>query len=453
LLLNHASVPPTDIAIITPYTAQVYAIRKAMTAHFPGVDLGGLTLGVVNQLQGEERQYVLLSMVHSDEKAATSFVSGDKRCNVALSRHRTLLVVFTNLAAWEAQEGLSRYGSNVVGFQAVQRFIDMARTTGSLHDRSCLRDWLSEINAAITVNNPNALAVEWQLRDSTFSSASQWTVSPRNHLGKYAPLYRWFDSTLDLIRVTEYYVEGNMRYGFDVFSGRLSSHELVNVLVFPFFMQSGTTWPETPDYIQQRCEFAVSKDADGDFLGYPQVGCDKTRGVPPILVMKRVNFIRPFSEKPLDLEVCVAAVRSLISHLVRLVHYNLFHCDIGPHSLVYTGSLGCVRLVNLFECVEFGDTVTRPTGETGSRWNSGCYTTASELRLTFAAGAFCLYCASPPTYRMWMSSDPRQHKCAIDFCHAKPKSAFGPFLFVAASALEYKFHTLEEMDNAIMRSS
>jgi hypothetical protein len=446
LLVSHASVAPKDIAIITPYTAQVEVINKLLKRNVGGVNLDGLTVGVVNQLQGEERQYVLLSLVHADDAAATIFVSDDQRCNVALSRHRTLLVVFTNLIAWE---GSPRFDSESIGFSAMQRFIKATQDACSIHDKASVRDWLSEIQSGIDVQNPDALRVSWLLDDGTYESASQWAVSQSEIPREFASLYRWFSSTMSIVRVPAYYDEnGNMRYGFDVYSGVVLHDQPVHVRVFPFLMQSSSSQQLLSDLVQYRLTWAVSGNNDVDFMGYAAVSCDTTHGVPPILVCKCVNFIPTVLDIPLNLGNSIESINSLTNHLRQLVSRNMYHCDIGPHAVVYSGSRSCVRLVHLAECVGQGETVKTPSGGIGKRWNSEYYSTASEVRLTYAVAVYCLYCACPAYYLKWVSDEFRLHQSVFHFLLSKPGSTFGAFLSIVAAALEYKFKTLESLQVA-----
>lgn len=95
--LLEKGVPPNYVGIISPYQEQVRIIRSAIEAD-------GLALpkvGSVEEFQGQERMIILISTVRSkrrkeDKEFGLGFVSHPKRINVAISRARSMLVVFGN---------------------------------------------------------------------------------------------------------------------------------------------------------------------------------------------------------------------------------------------------------------------------------------------------------------------------------------------------------------------
>ncbi|KAG4074469.1 hypothetical protein HA402_015758 [Bradysia odoriphaga] len=88
---------PSDIGIITPYTQQVKTIRKELIRN----DASDVKVGTVEEFQGQERKVILLSTVRTverhlanDLRHSLGFIRHPNRMNVAISRARSLLVVF-----------------------------------------------------------------------------------------------------------------------------------------------------------------------------------------------------------------------------------------------------------------------------------------------------------------------------------------------------------------------
>lgn len=83
--LRQAGVEAKDIGVITPYSAQVAALRNTPT-------LTGVDIGSVNAFQGRERPVIVVSWVRSNEDGALGFVTDERRLTVAWSRAKYLLV-------------------------------------------------------------------------------------------------------------------------------------------------------------------------------------------------------------------------------------------------------------------------------------------------------------------------------------------------------------------------
>lgn len=79
--LLDAGVRPSDIAIATPYSAQV-----ARLAALP--EAAGVRVGSINALQGQEADVVLLSFVRSNDDGVVGFLSDQRRLTVGLTRAR-----------------------------------------------------------------------------------------------------------------------------------------------------------------------------------------------------------------------------------------------------------------------------------------------------------------------------------------------------------------------------
>ncbi len=88
-LLN-ANVPATDIAVITPYSAQVELLREKLP--------DGIEIGSVDGFQGREKEAVVISLVRSNVKGEVGFLAETRRMNVALTRARRKLLVIGDSA-------------------------------------------------------------------------------------------------------------------------------------------------------------------------------------------------------------------------------------------------------------------------------------------------------------------------------------------------------------------
>lgn len=113
LLLRHlrsllsAGVKASDIALLTPYNAQLAHLSSllptiisnsanAKTSPNPGFDeaeLSEVEIGSIDGFQGREKEVVILSLVRSNEEHEIGFLGEKRRLNVAMTRARRQLVV------------------------------------------------------------------------------------------------------------------------------------------------------------------------------------------------------------------------------------------------------------------------------------------------------------------------------------------------------------------------
>jgi superfamily I DNA and/or RNA helicase len=82
--------PPSDLAVITPYSAQVRYLRQLLP---PEVEVGS-----VDGFQGREKEAVIISLVRSNPEGEIGFLSEVRRMNVALTRARRKLIVIGDSA-------------------------------------------------------------------------------------------------------------------------------------------------------------------------------------------------------------------------------------------------------------------------------------------------------------------------------------------------------------------
>ncbi|KAG6009525.1 hypothetical protein E4U21_002161 [Claviceps maximensis] len=85
--LVEAGVRPEDIAVVTPYNAQL-GILAPVKEQFPGVELGS-----VDGFQGREKEAVVVSLVRSNPEGEVGFLGEKRRLNVAMTRPKRSLTV------------------------------------------------------------------------------------------------------------------------------------------------------------------------------------------------------------------------------------------------------------------------------------------------------------------------------------------------------------------------
>ncbi|KAH9854233.1 P-loop containing nucleoside triphosphate hydrolase protein [Lenzites betulinus] len=87
--LAGAGVLPSQIAVITPYQAQVTLLTSLLRPVY-GPEL---EIGTVDGMQGREKEAVIISLVRSNDKREVGFLKDKRRLNVAMTRARRHLCV------------------------------------------------------------------------------------------------------------------------------------------------------------------------------------------------------------------------------------------------------------------------------------------------------------------------------------------------------------------------
>ncbi|KAJ4326764.1 hypothetical protein N0V84_002783 [Fusarium piperis] len=81
--LVEAGVRPEDIAVVTPYNAQL-AVLASLKDKFPGIELGS-----VDGFQGREKEAVIVSLVRSNSEGEVGFLGEKRRLNGEIERPNT----------------------------------------------------------------------------------------------------------------------------------------------------------------------------------------------------------------------------------------------------------------------------------------------------------------------------------------------------------------------------
>jgi len=107
-------VAPSDVAVISPYDAQVQLLRQLLASRVEE----GLEVDTVDGFQGREKEAVVVSLVRSNDEGEVGFLSDVRRMNVAITRARKKLVVVGDSAT------VSRH-------PFYERFVRHAQETGA----------------------------------------------------------------------------------------------------------------------------------------------------------------------------------------------------------------------------------------------------------------------------------------------------------------------------------
>jgi superfamily I DNA and/or RNA helicase len=99
--LLQAGVAPEQIAVISPYAAQVRHLRDRLP--IPRLDVD-----TIDGFQGREKEAVLISLVRSNPSGAIGFLGDIRRMNVALTRARRKLIVVGDSATISTHEFYGR---------------------------------------------------------------------------------------------------------------------------------------------------------------------------------------------------------------------------------------------------------------------------------------------------------------------------------------------------------
>ncbi|KAJ1283557.1 hypothetical protein BS78_03G137600 [Paspalum vaginatum] len=90
LNLVQCGVPPTSIAVQSPYIAQVQLLRDRLVEY---IVASGVEVSTIDSFQGREADAVIISMVRSNSLGAVGFLGDSRRMNVAITRAKSHVVV------------------------------------------------------------------------------------------------------------------------------------------------------------------------------------------------------------------------------------------------------------------------------------------------------------------------------------------------------------------------
>ncbi|MBI4612579.1 MAG: AAA family ATPase [Planctomycetes bacterium] len=105
-------VPAGEVAVISPYDAQVQSLRELLRAE----EGEGLEVDTVDGFQGREKEAVVVSLVRSNDAGEIGFLADIRRMNVAITRARKKLVVVgdgSTVARHPFYDGFLRYAQEI----------------------------------------------------------------------------------------------------------------------------------------------------------------------------------------------------------------------------------------------------------------------------------------------------------------------------------------------------
>ncbi|KAK1636768.1 P-loop containing nucleoside triphosphate hydrolase protein [Colletotrichum phormii] len=123
--LVDAGVKPEDIAVVTPYNAQL-AILAPLKERFPGIELGS-----VDGFQGREKEAVLVSLVRSNSVGEVGFLGEKRRLNVAMTRPKRSLTVIGDSETVKRGSNFLKRWMDFLEENADLRYPDLSSLQGS----------------------------------------------------------------------------------------------------------------------------------------------------------------------------------------------------------------------------------------------------------------------------------------------------------------------------------
>ena len=121
--LLQSGVSPADIAVISPYSAQVKLLREKILKP-SAVDgaRSGIEIDSVDGFQGREKEAVIVSLVRSNPEGEVGFLADTRRMNVAMTRARRKLIVIgdsVTITAHPFYEKMVKYFESVGAYHSV----------------------------------------------------------------------------------------------------------------------------------------------------------------------------------------------------------------------------------------------------------------------------------------------------------------------------------------------
>ncbi|KAJ1961114.1 hypothetical protein IWQ62_003979 [Dispira parvispora] len=112
LLVEEGGLTPSQIAVISPYNAQVRLLTSQLKSRYPELEIGS-----VDGFQGREKEAIILSLVRSNAKGEVGFLADYRRLNVAITRPKRQLCIIGDSETLAKHDpflrGLCQWSKNV----------------------------------------------------------------------------------------------------------------------------------------------------------------------------------------------------------------------------------------------------------------------------------------------------------------------------------------------------
>ncbi|MBU9888779.1 MAG: AAA family ATPase [Candidatus Omnitrophica bacterium] len=117
-----AGVPPSEVGLISPYSAQVKLLSSMVAGEPSGKEeMSTVEIDSVDAFQGREKEVVIVTLVRSNREGQLGFLTDTRRMNVAMTRARRKLVLIgdsATLSNLSFFDDLLRYAETVNGYRS-----------------------------------------------------------------------------------------------------------------------------------------------------------------------------------------------------------------------------------------------------------------------------------------------------------------------------------------------
>jgi ATP-dependent RNA/DNA helicase IGHMBP2 len=113
---------PENIAVISPYSAQIKQLRELINSRIAEDGGRNIEIDSIDGFQGREKEAVIVSLVRSNREGEVGFLADTRRMNVALTRARRKLIVIGDSATITNHpfyEKMVRYFESVGAYHSV----------------------------------------------------------------------------------------------------------------------------------------------------------------------------------------------------------------------------------------------------------------------------------------------------------------------------------------------